>query len=145
MTDATPKTAPNAPWYLPRSRAGTMSPMIAWVSTSRPPPPMPWTARKAISSTMFLAWPQRAEPMRKITMAPRNRYLRPYWSPSLPQTWVLAVEASRYAVTTDIDDQQLLAVGGGIRALGGAAASRRGRGARRGRVSWCRHTALIPR
>ncbi len=100
MTDATPKTAPNAPWYLPRCLAGTMSPTIAWVSTSRPPPPMPWTARKAMSSPMFRAWPHRAEPIRKITIAPRKRYLRPYWSPSLPQTWVVAVEASRYAVTT---------------------------------------------
>ena len=36
MTLETPNTAPNAPWYLPRSLAGTMSPMIAWVSTMRP-------------------------------------------------------------------------------------------------------------
>ena len=100
MTLDTPNTAPNAPWYLPRSLAGTMSPMIAWVSTIRPPPPTPWTARKAMSSPMFRDWPQRADPMRKITIAPRNRYLRPYWSPSLPHTWVVAVLASRYAVTT---------------------------------------------
>ena len=49
---------------------------------------------------MLRDWPHSAEPTRKITIAPRNRYLRPYWSPSLPQTCVVAVEASMYAVTT---------------------------------------------
>jgi hypothetical protein len=37
----TPKTAPNAPWYLPRSRGDTTSPMIACDSTISPPPPRP--------------------------------------------------------------------------------------------------------
>ena len=74
--------------------------MIAWVSTISPPPPTPCRARNAISSPMLRAWPHSAEPIRKITIALRNRYLRPYWSPSFPQTWVVAVEARMYAVTT---------------------------------------------
>ena len=77
-----------------------MSPTIAWVKTMRPPPPTPWSARNAISSPMVWDSPDSAEPIRKITIAARNRYLRPYWSPSLPHTWVVAVLASRYAVTT---------------------------------------------
>jgi hypothetical protein len=63
-----------------------MSPTIAWASTIRPPPPTPCTARNAISSLMLLASPDSAEPARKITIALMNRYFRPYWSPSLPQT-----------------------------------------------------------
>ena len=94
MTLATPNTAPNAPWYFPRSRGGTMSPTIAWASTSRPPPPMPWSARNAISSVMLRDSPDSAEPTRKMTIAAMNRYFRPYWSPSLPHTCVVAVLAS---------------------------------------------------
>ena len=95
MTLDTPKTAPNAPWYLPRSRGGTMLPTMAWVSTMRPPPPIPCSARNAISSPMLWDSPDSAEPIRKITIAVMNRYLRPYWSPSLPHTWVVAVLARR--------------------------------------------------
>ena len=95
-----PKTAPNRPWYLPRSRGGTMSPTIAIDSTISPPPPRPWRARKPISCGMFCAMPHSAEPIRKITMAVWKSFLRPYWSPSLPHRGVAAVEASRYAVTT---------------------------------------------
>jgi len=29
------------PWYFPRSRGGTTSPMMAWARTIRPPPPIP--------------------------------------------------------------------------------------------------------
>ena len=93
MTLETPKTAPNAPWYLPRSRGGTMSPTIAWASTMRPPPPTPCSARNAISWGMLRARPDSAEPTRKMTIAAMNRYLRPYWSPSLPHTCVVAVLA----------------------------------------------------
>ena len=94
MTLATPKTAPNAPWYFPRSRGGTMSPTMAWASTIRPPPPTPCSARNAISSLMLRESPDSAEPIRKMTIAAMNRYFRPYWSPSLPHTGVVAVVAS---------------------------------------------------
>jgi len=48
-TDDVPKTARKYPWYLARSRGGTMSPMIASASENNPPAPMPWTARNAAS------------------------------------------------------------------------------------------------
>ncbi|AKA08716.1 hypothetical protein SAZ_18065 [Streptomyces noursei ZPM] len=72
-----------------------MSPTIAMDSTIRPPPPRPCRARKPISSPMFRARPQSTEPIRKITMAAWNSFLRPYWSPSLPHSGVAAVDASR--------------------------------------------------
>lgn len=89
-----PKTAPKSPWYLPRSRGDTRSPTIAIDSTMRPPPPRPWIARKPMSCGMFWAMPQRAEPMRKRTIAVWKSFLRPYWSPSLPHSGVAAVAAS---------------------------------------------------
>ncbi|CAM5612460.1 hypothetical protein SANTM175S_01342 [Streptomyces antimycoticus] len=53
-----------------------------------------------MSSAMFPASPHSAEPIRKMTIAVWKSLLRPYWSPSLPHSGVAAVEASRYAVTT---------------------------------------------
>ena len=88
------------PWYLPRSRGGTTSLMIAIDSTISPPPPMPCSARKEISSIMLCAWPHSAEPIRKIRMQIWKTVLRPNMSPSLPHSGVVAVEASMYAVTT---------------------------------------------
>ena len=47
------------PWYLPRSRGGIRSPMIAMTPTIRPPAPSPCTARKPISCPMSWAMPLR--------------------------------------------------------------------------------------
>lgn len=69
-------------------------------STISPPPPSPCNARKPISSPMFCDMPHSADPIRKITIAAWKSFLRPYWSPSLPHSGVAAVDASRYAVTT---------------------------------------------
>ena len=66
---------------------------IVWAPVSSPPPPTPWIARNAISSSIEWANPASADPARKMTIAAMNRYLRPYWSPSLPHTWVVAVLA----------------------------------------------------
>jgi hypothetical protein len=68
--------------------------------TFRPPPPNPWTARKAISSIIVCANPDNAEPIRKMTIAAWKNAFRPYMSPSFPHSGVETVEASRYAVTT---------------------------------------------
>ena len=85
-TDETPKTAPNRPWYLPRSRGGITSPITASASAIRPPPPRPWTARPAImmsmpgrfsASEIGLAKPQISEPIRKTTIADWNIGRRP--------------------------------------------------------------------
>ena len=72
-----------------------MSPTIACAPTISPPPPRPWTARKAMSSIMLWLSPERIEPTRKITIAAWKKTLRPYWSPSLPQSGVETVAASR--------------------------------------------------
>ncbi len=82
------------PWYLPRSRGGIRSPMIAMTPTIRPPAPRPWTARKPMSCPMSCAMPLSAEPIRKITIELMNAPLRPYMSPTLPQIGVEAAVAS---------------------------------------------------
>ena len=54
-----------------------MSPTTAIVVTIRPPPPIPCTARNAISWPMSCASPHSTEPMRKITIAVCSTILRP--------------------------------------------------------------------
>ena len=56
-TEERAKTPPMMPMYLPRSRAGTTSAMIACARIISPPPPRPWTARPAISQVMSWASP----------------------------------------------------------------------------------------
>ena len=85
-TEETPNTAPNSPWYLPRSRGGMMSPITASASDIRPPPPRPWTARPAIITSMPSTFsaveigeakPQITEPTRNTTIADWNIGRRP--------------------------------------------------------------------
>ncbi len=52
-------------------------------------------ARNAMSSVIDRATPERAEPIRKITVAAWKRYLRPKRSSSLPHGGVVTVEARR--------------------------------------------------
>jgi hypothetical protein len=54
-----------------------MSPTTAIVVTISPPAPIPWSARKAMSSPMFCAIPHRAEPTRKMTIADWRTIFRP--------------------------------------------------------------------
>lgn len=100
MTVATPKMAPIAPWYLPRSRSGMTSAISAIAVTSRPPAPMPCIPRQAISIVMFVAGPHRNEPVMKMITDAWKTTLRPKRSPNLPTSTVATVSASRYAVTT---------------------------------------------
>jgi hypothetical protein len=81
------------PWYLPRSRGGISSPMIAMTPTIRPPAPRPCSARKLISWSIDWDMPESADPTRKITIEVRKMPLRPYMSPSLPQMGVEAAVA----------------------------------------------------
>ena len=83
-TEDSPKTAPIMPMYLPRSRAGTTSAMMACESTIMPPPPMPWMARATMMIQMFGASAPTTEPTRYVLRAKMNSGLRPIWSPSLP-------------------------------------------------------------
>ena len=77
-----------------------MSPTTAIVVTISPPPPSPWSARNAISSAMFCASPQSAEPTRKITIADLEHDLAAVEVAELPVQRADDVDASRYAVTT---------------------------------------------
>ncbi len=92
---ATPKTAPIAPWYLPRSRRGITSAISAIDVTMSPPAPTPCTPRQMISSSMFEARPQRNEPVMKTTAEIWKINFRPNRSPNLPTRTVATVSASR--------------------------------------------------
>src|SRR6478735_7243379 len=100
ITVVTPKTAPRAPWYLPRSRSGTTSAIRAVEVTIRPPAPIPWTARHATSQVIVSA---RAHISEAATNSPALSWklsLRPNRSPNLPASTVAIVSVSRYDVTT---------------------------------------------
>ena len=84
MIDDAAKTAPISPCQRPRSRGGTIAPITASESGKRPPAPMPWIARKTISSVIPCAAPQSAEPTRKIVIAISSSGRRPWTSPSRP-------------------------------------------------------------
>jgi hypothetical protein len=51
--------------------------MVAMASAIRPPPPRPWIARKAISSSMLWDQPASSEPTRNVMIAIWNSSLRP--------------------------------------------------------------------
>ena len=54
-TNAMPNTAPNRPWYLPRSCGVNRSPMTASATGNSDPAPMPWMPRKRMSIAHVLA------------------------------------------------------------------------------------------
>ena len=99
-TVVTPKTAPRAPWYFPRSRSGMMSAMTAVAVTIRQPAAKPWTARQPISQLMLAARPHIAEATTNTAAETWKSSLRPNWSPNLPASTVAMVSASRYDDTT---------------------------------------------
>ena len=55
-----------------------------------------------MSCTMLCARPHMALPIRKMTIATWKMRLRPYRSLILPYSGVVAVEVSRYDVTTQL-------------------------------------------
>ena len=102
ITVVTPKTAPSAPWYWPRSRSGMTSAISAVDVTVSAPPPSPCTARNVISSSMLFASPQKNEPTMNTSTPSWNTRLRPNRSPNFPASTVDTVSASMYAVTTQL-------------------------------------------
>src|ERR1700710_2727085 len=100
ITVVTPKTAPRAPWYLPRSRRGTMSAINAVAVTVRPPAPTPWTARHDTSQPIDSASAHISEAATKSPALSWKISLRPNRSPNLPARTVAMVSVSRYDVTT---------------------------------------------
>ena len=77
MIDAEAKTEPIRPCHRPRSLGGTIAPITASDSESRPPAPSPWTPRASTSSVISCAAPQSADPTRKMAIATRNSGRRP--------------------------------------------------------------------
>ena len=97
---AIPHIDENNPKYFPRSRGGTMSPTVAKVRPQIPPPPIPWSARAAMSWGMDWAAPQSNEAKRNRAMVKRSNRLRPYKSLSLPRSKVAMVDVTAYEVDT---------------------------------------------
>jgi hypothetical protein len=79
-----PKTAPNSPWYLPRSAGVNRSPMTASEIGKSAPAPRPWTPRKKTSCSMVWLSPDSTEPVRNSPMPIISNGRRPYRSDSLP-------------------------------------------------------------
>ena len=61
-----------------------MSAMIAWALTMSPPAPIPWIARKAMSSAIVWLSPASIEPARKIRIAAMEDGLSPVHVAELP-------------------------------------------------------------
>lgn len=93
---------PMRPMNLPRSRGEMMSVMSTVASAMRPPAPMPWNARSAMSVPTFCDRPASAEETTATTSATWMRTLRLVRSASLPQIGVEIVMASRVEVTTQV-------------------------------------------
>ena len=63
------------------------------------PPPVPWSARAAISSGRFRAWPQSTEANVKAASAKRKVRLVPKRSPIQPDVGMNIATARTYAIT----------------------------------------------
>jgi hypothetical protein len=72
-----PKTAPNRPWYLPRSTGVNRSPMTASEIGKSEPAPMPWMPRKRISCHISPLRPESAHPIRKTEIPKMSSGFRP--------------------------------------------------------------------
>ena len=68
--------------------------MAAMARVMRPPAAAPWMARTTISVVIDCAAPHSAEAARKAASAISSRRLRPWRSPSLPHTGVVAAAAT---------------------------------------------------
>ena len=101
-TVATAMTPPSRPEYRPRSRGLIIAAIAICTSACRPPRPRPCSTRQAISVSTDWERPASIEPTMKMTMASWMSSFLLNRSASLPQIGVVAVEASRVAVTTQV-------------------------------------------
>lgn len=69
--------------------------MSAWAPTISPPPPIPCSARKAMSCGMDAASPHSTAPTTNAPIAACMTGLRPNRSPSLPYMGMTTVAATR--------------------------------------------------
>src|SRR5829696_212186 len=88
--------------YRPRSRGEIIAARMTWTKAVSPPAPTPWTTRNAMRVPAFCASPASPEPTTKITRASWMSVFLLVRSASLPQIGVVAVIASRVAVTTQV-------------------------------------------
>jgi hypothetical protein len=79
-----------------------MSAMRTVPRAVRPPAPMPWKARKRMSSPTFWDRPAAADESTATTSATWISSLRLVMSASLPQMGVVIVVVRRVAVTTQV-------------------------------------------
>ncbi len=79
-----PNTAPNSPWYLPRSEGAKRSAMTAIAIGNSAPAPRPWIPRAATSCHISCDSPASTEPTMNTPMPNRKIGRRPNRSDSLP-------------------------------------------------------------
>ena len=79
-------TPPMIPKYAPRSRTEKRSDMAMLTSVIKPPPPIPWTTRAAMSMSMLTDTPARSEPIKKIAFVSKSIGFLPKMSDTLPHT-----------------------------------------------------------
>ena len=84
LFDPTGTLPPLLAYVTDRSRGGIASPMSACDSVISPPPPKPWTTRKAVSIKMLGASAQSTDPAKKIPSATNIISRRPKMSPRRP-------------------------------------------------------------
>jgi hypothetical protein len=66
------------------------SEMVMLTSTIKPPPPIPWMTRAAISMFMFTDTPASKEPTKKMAFVTSSMGFLPKMSDTLPQMGVAA-------------------------------------------------------
>ena len=93
---------PTTPMYLPRSRGEMMRATAIMTSDIRPPTPMPWTTRTAMSMFVSVEKPAITVPTVKRMREIWTRTLRSTRSASLPQIGVETAVARRLAVMTQV-------------------------------------------
>ena len=102
MTEDMPNTPVRNPPYLPRSLGGKRSPMMIKERPIMAPAPIPCNPREIVSCVIVWLKPQRIEPITKILIPLVSNHLRPYKSLNLPVISTVTVDATRYAVITDV-------------------------------------------
>ena len=90
-----PKTAPNRPWYLPRSDGANRSPITASAIGNSAPAPRPWIPRAPIRCHISCERPASNDPTMKMPIPNRKIGRRPNRSDSFPYSGPLIVEVSR--------------------------------------------------
>lgn len=90
MLEAKAQTPPIMPKYAPLSRMANRSDMQMLTKTIRPPPPMPWMTRAAMSMFIFTDTAASREPTKKMALVTSRMGFLPKISDTLPHIGVAA-------------------------------------------------------